>query len=88
MVCLAEPSDFNAPQLHYGGGHHYAFVDPWKMMAAISSLVLLSEMNFHFAIYDSQEHVVLPDGQVAFVMSKATKVETYPVREFPFENYF
>lgn len=57
-------------------------------MSAVKSLVMLREYGFHFAIYDSHEHVVLPDGQVAFIKDQAVRVETYPVHEFPFENYF
>lgn len=88
MVCLAEPSEFNAPQLRGGSGHIYAFIDPWALMSAVHSLVILREYGFHFTIYDSNEHVVLPDGQVAFVKDKAKKIASYPVHEFPFDDYF
>lgn len=87
MVCLAEPGDFNAPQLKQGAPHIYAFEDALKLWSAVNSLVMLREYGFHIAIYDSEEHVVLPDGQVAFIKDKAVKVESYEIHEFPFENY-
>jgi hypothetical protein len=87
MVYLTEPCEFNAPQLSTGSPHIYAFVDVRTMLAAIQRFALLREYGFHFAIYESNEHVILPDGQVGFIKDKATKLESWPVHEFPFDNY-
>lgn len=87
MVCLAEPGDFDAPQLRTGSPHIYAFDDCLKLWSSVNSLVLLRECGFHIAIYDSEEHVVLPDGQVGFIKDKATKISSHEIHEFPFEDY-
>jgi hypothetical protein len=86
MVCLAEPGDFNAPKTTYGQ-HIFAFVDALTLWSAVNSLVALREHGFHIAIYDSEEHIVYPDGQVAMAKDKATLVESHEIHEFPFENY-
>lgn len=87
MVYLKEPQEM-CKSLGCGSPHHYAFENPLRMDAAIQSYVLLREYGFHIAVYDSNEHIVLPDGQVAFIREKATKINSYPIHEFPFENYF
>ncbi|BAQ02629.2 hypothetical protein [Ralstonia phage RSL2] len=83
---MAEPGDFDAPATTYGQ-HIFAFEDALKLWSAVNSLVLLRELGFHIAIYDSEEHIVYPDGQVAIVKDKATLVESHEIHEFPFENY-
>lgn len=87
MVYLVEPQEM-CSHLRSGSGYHYAFESMPILMAAIQSFVLLREYGFHISVYDSNEHIVLPDGQVAFDLDKATKVESHQMHEFPFENYF
>ncbi|HEX9136130.1 MAG TPA: hypothetical protein VF905_04185 [Nitrospirota bacterium] len=87
MVYMKEPQEM-CEGLRCGAPHHYAFESPAHLMAAIQSFVLLREYGFHIAVYDSNEHIVLPDGQVAFIKDKAVMVESHEMHEFPFENYF
>ena len=87
MVYLTEPQEM-CSHLRSGAAHHYAFESPEKMMGAIERFILLREYGFHFSVYESHEHIILPDGQVAFIKEKAIRLESYPVHEFPFENYF
>jgi hypothetical protein len=87
MVYLTEPQDM-ASNLRIGTGHHYAFKSIEHLMAAIQSFVLLREYGFHISVYESNEHVVLPDGQVAFMRDKAKMLESHEMHEFPFENHF
>ncbi len=87
MVWLHEPQEFYK-NLGYGMGFHYAFKSISVLWGAVTSLVLLRECGFHIQVWESQEHVVLPDGQVAFTKSKARLVRADLVHEFPFEDYF
>lgn len=86
MVYMTEPQDMS-PNIDRRG-FHYAFDSMEHCMGAIQSVVLLREMGFNISVYESHEHVVLPDGQVAFTKSKAIRLETYPIHLFPFEEYF
>ena len=87
MVCLAEPNDFNAPQLRIGSPHRYGFESIEKLFAAVQSLVLLRELGFHITVYESNEHVVLPDGQVAFIKEKSVQLRSNEIHEFPYDDY-
>lgn len=89
MRLLKEPQDFNVTGVSLtGGGWHYAFDSAERMMGAIDRFVLLREEGFHFAVYDTSYHVVLPDGQVAFDKTTAVLVGTHECHEFPYEDYF
>lgn len=88
MVYLTEPQEMYKPLGRGGCPHHYAFIGIAELMGAIQSFVLLREYGFHISVYESTEHIVLPDGQVAFIKDKSTQVETHQMHEFPFENYF
>lgn len=87
MVYLTEPQEM-CPRLGCGSGYHYAFESLEHLMGSIQRFVLLREYGFHISVYDSNEHIVLPDGQVAFDKEKSERIETHPMHEFPFENYF
>jgi hypothetical protein len=87
MVYMTEPHEM-CKGLRIGSPHYYAFKSMPHLMAAIQSYVLLREYGFHIAVYDSNEHIVLPDGQVAFIMEKATKLASHELHDFPFEEYF
>lgn len=86
MRYITEPQDM-ASNLRIGCPHHYAFTTPWTLMEAVQSMVLLREYGFHISIYNSTEHIVLPDGQVAFIKDKSVRESTYEICEFPFEEY-
>ena len=88
MVYLNEPQEMCKGLGRGGCPLIYAFDSAERMMAGIDRFILLRECGFHFSVYESHYHIVLPDGQVAFDKDKATRLETYPVAEFPFENYF
>ena len=57
-------------------------------MRSIDRFMILRELEFRFTIYESNEHLIFPDGQVAFVKEKAVLKETYKVDEFPYEEFF
>lgn len=87
MRYMEEPTDFPGVKAHVGSRHWYAFTDAKTMLHNIDRFVILRELDFLFSVYESKEHLVFPDGQVAFVMSKATKLKSYNVANFPFEEY-
>lgn len=84
MVCLTEPIEHG----YRGIGQHYGFNSVKAMLMSIERLTLLHEHGFHIQTYKSTDHTVLPDGQVAFLKSKAELLESVPVKEFPFRNHF
>lgn len=88
MRNLAEPSEFKGVDLRHCSGYHFAFKDMDVLMWAVQNSVLLREYGFHFSVYESNEHLVLPDGQVAFVKDKAKMLASYQIHEFPFDDYF
>lgn len=88
MVWLTEPSEFKGAGLNDFTGHIYAFISPEKMMAAIDRFIVLRELGFYFQEWESSEHKVLPDGQVAFFREKSKLIGEWPCHEFPFDNYF
>lgn len=57
-------------------------------MGAIQSFIMLREYGFNISVYESNEHIFLPDGQVAFMRDQSKLIEAHPIHEFPFENYF
>lgn len=87
MVYMKEPQEM-CEGLRCGSSHHYAFVSMDILMRNVQRFVLLREYGFHFSVYESNEYLILPDGQVAFIMEKSKRLLTTPVHEFPFENYF
>lgn len=87
MVYMTEPHEM-CEGLRCGCPHYYAFETMGHLMASIERFVLLREYGFHIAVYESNEHIVLPDGQVAFIMEKANKLSSHEIHEFPFEEYF
>lgn len=87
MRYITEPQDM-ASNLRIGSPHIFAFETPWVLMEAVQSLVMLREYGFHISVYDSNEHIVLPDGQVAFIKDKSVREATYPICDFPFEDHF
>lgn len=87
MVWLHEPQEFYR-SLGAGMGFHYAFKSINVLWGAVQKMVLLRELGFHIQVWESQEYVVLPDGQVAFTKSKAKLVRSDMVHEFPFEEFF
>lgn len=84
MVCLTEPIEYG----YRGMGQHYGFNSVKAMFMSIDRLTLLHEHGFHIQTYTSRDHTVLPDGQVAFLKSKAELLESVPVKEFSFHNHF
>lgn len=88
MVYMKEPQEMCKGLGRGGCPLRYAFDSPETMMGNIERFILLRECGFNFSVYESHYHIVLPDGQVAFSKEKATLLETHPVAEFPFENYF
>lgn len=86
MVWLHEPQEFYRG-LGSGLGFHYAFKSINVLWGAVQKTVLLRELGFHIQVWESQEHVVLPDGQVAFTKSKAKLVRSDEIHEFPFEEF-
>lgn len=66
---------------------HYAFVSFKHLFSNIINLTMLKENGFHVSIYESDEHIVMPDGQVAFKFHQSELIETYPIHLFPFELY-
>ncbi|MGE8452778.1 MAG: hypothetical protein ACN6OP_19590 [Pseudomonadales bacterium] len=87
MVWLHEPQDFHK-SLGSSTGYHWAFRDSEVLLGAVARMVLLREYGFHIQVYESVEHVVLPDGQVAFRKEKARLVRADAPQDFPFEDYF
>jgi hypothetical protein len=87
MVYLKEPQEM-CKRLRSGAPHHYAFKCMESLMGSIQRFVLLREYGFHISVYESKEHIVLPDGQVAFIHEKAAKLCSHEMHLFPFEEYF
>ena len=87
MVLLKEPQDYKTLQLGYNSRHYYAFKDVKTMMRSIQSFVTLREFGFHFSEYESVESIIMPCGQVAFALDKATKIRSLPVHEFPLDEF-
>jgi hypothetical protein len=87
MNVMKEPQEFGVSALQHGAGWHYAFTDSMAMMRAVRSLVSLRQYGFHIQALESKEHIVLPDGQVAFIKDKSTVSVSLPIHEFPFEDY-
>lgn len=85
---MDEPGDFPGAKAHVGTRHWYAFVSAQEMMRSIQKFMILRELDFRFTVYESNEHMIFPDGQVAFVKEKAVLKKTYLVSEFPYEEYF